>query len=144
MSQSELRTTIWKKDCSIFSTCPLTWGWCVVTLRCARRGTRSCPRSWPTSSLAHTARWGRLLGTTKTWPSPLPEHSWPFSGKKNGKDNFGDLLQWECEYQWPFDYQKHLNTDLFEVQISNGLVFKWWVYGISYVVDQPFEYRSCT
>ena len=28
----------------------------------------------------------------------------------------------ETEYR-PFEYQKYLNTNLFEVQISNGLVF---------------------
>ena len=33
------------------------------------------------------------------------------------------------EYQ-PFEYWKHLNTELFEVWISNGPVFKWSVYGL--------------
>ena len=36
-------------------------------------------------------------------------------------------IQWEPEYR-TFDYRKHLKTKIFEVQISNGLVFKWLVY----------------
>ena len=36
-------------------------------------------------------------------------------------------LQWGSEYQ-PFENWKHLNSKLFEVLISNGLVFKWSVY----------------
>ena len=36
-------------------------------------------------------------------------------------------VQWRFEYR-PFEYRKHLNTELFEVQISNGLVFLWSVY----------------
>ena len=39
----------------------------------------------------------------------------------------------ESEY-WPFKYQKHLNTELFEIWISNGLVFKWSVYVLCLVV----------
>ena len=33
--------------------------------------------------------------------------------------------------------QKHLNTKLFEVQISNG-------WSMCYVLDQPFNYRTST
>ena len=28
-------------------------------------------------------------------------------------------------YYWPLEYQKHLNTNVYEVWISNGLVFNW-------------------
>ena len=35
-------------------------------------------------------------------------------------------LPWGSEYQ-PFENRKHLNTNFFEVQISNGLVFSWVV-----------------
>ena len=41
---------------------------------------------------------------------------------------FQKIVQWGSEYR-PFDYRKHLNTKLLEVGISNGLVFKWVVYG---------------
>ena len=37
-------------------------------------------------------------------------------------------VQWGSEYQ-PFEYRKHLNPKLFEVRISNGLVFKLLVLG---------------
>ena len=37
------------------------------------------------------------------------------------------LLQWGSEYQ-PFKYWKHSNTKLFEVRISNSLVFKLLTY----------------
>ena len=36
-------------------------------------------------------------------------------------------LQWRSDYQ-PFEHRKHFNNKLFEVRISNGLVFKWLVY----------------
>ena len=36
-------------------------------------------------------------------------------------------LQWGSEYR-PFEHQKQLNPELFEVRISNGLVFKWSVF----------------
>ena len=44
-------------------------------------------------------------------------------------EGFNDAIevQWGSEYQ-PFEYPKQLNTKLFEVLISNGLVFKWSVY----------------
>ena len=35
-------------------------------------------------------------------------------------------LPWGSDYQ-PFENRKHLNTNFFEVQISNGLVFSWVV-----------------
>ena len=34
-------------------------------------------------------------------------------------------IQWGSEYRQPFEYQKHLNTKLFEVWILNGSGFKW-------------------
>ena len=40
-------------------------------------------------------------------------------------------IQWGSEYQ-PFKYWKHLNTQLFEVRISNGQL----------ILDPPFEYRT--
>ena len=52
------------------------------------------------------------------------------------------------EYQ-AFEYQKHLNIKLFEVHITNSLVFKWSVYVLSpmsvyvpYVIDQQFKFRK--
>ena len=49
------------------------------------------------------------------------------------------LSKCKCVYlAQPFEYQKHLNTKLFEVWISNGSIFKWSVY----VLDQTFEYGN--
>ena len=47
----------------------------------------------------------------------------------NGWDYSGD----------PFEYQKHLNPKLFEVQISSGRSK-----ALSYVLDQPFKYQTST
>ena len=46
------------------------------------------------------------------------------------------------EYQ-QFEYQKHLNTELFEVLISNGLVFKWSVFGLFLTFVHNREVRKC-
>ena len=67
-------------------------------------------------------------------------------------------LQWGSEYR-PFEYQKHLNTELFEVSISNSSVFKWSVYvqcpmfltnhsnirtfGIQPLFDHPTVVNNC-
>ena len=34
------------------------------------------------------------------------------------------VVQWGSEYRQPFEYQKHLNTKISEVRISNGLISK--------------------
>ena len=36
-------------------------------------------------------------------------------------------IQWRSEYQ-PFEYCKHLNSEPFEVRISNSSVLKWSLY----------------
>ena len=44
--------------------------------------------------------------------------------------------------QWGSEYQKHLNTELFEVRISNGLVFKWSGYGLCPMHQTTFENQT--
>ena len=51
----------------------------------------------------------------------------------------GQQVQWGSEYR-PFEYQKHLNTELFEVQISNGLVFKCYVLCTRPTIQIPNQY----
>ena len=43
-------------------------------------------------------------------------------------------IQWGSEYR-PFEYRKHLNTQPFEVSISNGWVLK----SMGYVLNRPFK-----
>ena len=47
-------------------------------------------------------------------------------------------VQWGSEYR-PFEYRKHLNTELFEVRISNGRSN-----AMSYVLDRPSKHWTST
>ena len=54
---------------------------------------------------------------------------------------FGIQMAFENQTIWhptsfpPFEFQKHLKTELFEARISNGLDFKHGLSGTSYVLD---------
>ena len=93
--------------------------------------------------------WGKAKPKNVSSPKFLPKlhfqwnENWQIcelaknSSKNNSAPNWYKMCnariiyftQWGSEY-WPFDNRKHLNTKIFEVQISNGLVFKWSVCGL--------------
>ena len=53
---------------------------------------------------------------------------------------------WTMQRNWGFEYQKHLNTELLEVWISNGLVFKcttFYTLQDGVYLSPAFKWSSC-
>ena len=62
------------------------------------------------------------FNSQRNWIVPLSQmqlHLQKFAASQKSSGKSEDKVQWGSEYQ-PFEYRKHLNTELFEVRISNG------------------------